>query len=277
MKVLIIGASSYVGARIYFDLKNKYEIVGTYNTNPLSKSFVKLNITNKDEVIKTFKEIKPNVIIHVANFPSPRNAINNEDNFKKLNDEATKFIVEGANETEAKLIFISSQAANNATDLYGQLKAKSEELVKNVKAGYLVIRPSYIIGFSPNVTNPRPFNRILKCFDNKTIGEFDTSWKLQPTYLGHISQIIEKTIDNNIWNTVIPVFIDEIVTQYQIALDVLGRFGLSVKQTDQHIDIPPSKDRLKIFHSFNLNPHTYKEMIEKVITEIRNKDKFKIK
>jgi nucleoside-diphosphate-sugar epimerase len=50
MKILLIGASSYVGARIYFDLKDSYEVVGTYNNNLLSKSFVKLDITDSHDV-----------------------------------------------------------------------------------------------------------------------------------------------------------------------------------------------------------------------------------
>ncbi len=179
MKILLIGASSYVGARIYFDLKDKFKIIGTYNKNPLLKTFVRLDITDRNDVLKVFNEIKPEIVIHVANYPSPRSAVNNEDNFIKLNDVGTTNVVESANEIGAKLIFISSQAANNATDIYGKLKAKSEELVTKTKAGYLIFRPSMIVGFSPNTTNPRPFNRILKCLDDRgTTSEFDTSFKI---------------------------------------------------------------------------------------------------
>lgn len=276
MKILLIGASSYVGARIYFDLKDKYEIIGTYNNNPLSKSFKKLNITDKNEVLKIFNEIKPNIIIHVANYPSPRSAVNNENNFVKLNDDGTRNIVECAGEIGAKVIFISSQAANNATDIYGKLKAKSEKLVVLTKAGYLILRPSIMYGFSPNTKNPRPFNRILKCLDEKTVGEFDTSWKLQPTYVGHLSTLIEKVIKRNLWNKIIPIFIDKLVTQYQVASDILGEFDIKVNPIDQRMNIPPSKDDLKEFNSFDLFPHSYKEMFEYIVQEIRERDKFKL-
>lgn len=261
MKILLIGASSYVGARIYFDLRDKYEIIGTYNNNPLLDSFTKLNITNEEEVSRIFNEIKPDIVIHVANYPSPRSAVNNKENFIKLNDDATTFVVGIANKIGAKVIFISSQAANNPDNIYGKLKAESEELVTTTKAGYLILRPSMIVGFSPNTINPRPFNRILKCLDDRTIiGEFDTSWKLQPTYIGNLSQVIEKAINNNIWNKVMPVFIDELVTQYQIAQDILSKFDIKVDQINQHINIPPSKDDLREFNSFDLFPYTYKEI-----------------
>jgi dTDP-4-dehydrorhamnose reductase len=277
MKIILIGASSYVGSRIYFDLKDKFEIVGTYNNNPLSKSFIKLDITKKDDVLQVFREVKPEVVIHVANYSSPRSAVNNEENFIKLNDEGTNNVVVGANEIGAKVIFISSQAANNVADLYGKLKAKSEVMVAATQSGYLILRPSYIVGFSPNTTNPRPFNRILKCIDDRNvIGEFDTSWKLQPTYVGHLSQMIDRAIITKVWNRAIPMFIDELVTQYQIAKDILGSFDIEVKETDQHITIPPSRDSLEEFNTFGFFPHTYREMIETITKEIKERNKFKL-
>lgn len=277
MKLLLIGASSYVGARIFFDLKNSHDVVGTYCHNPLSHSFIKLDITDKKDVSEVFHAIKPEAIIHVANYPSPRSAINNEENFTKLNDTGTTNVVESANEIGAKIVFISSQAANVATDIYGKLKAKSETLVTTTSAGYLILRPSLILGMSPNITNPRPFNRILKCLDDRTtVGAFDTSWKLQPTYIGHLSYIIEKTITDNTWNKSIPVFIDTLVTQYTIARDILDPFGVHVTQDDQHISIPPSNDDLSILNAFNFSPHTYSEMIDVIIQEIKERNKFRI-
>jgi len=275
--ILITGASSYVGARVYFDLKDKYDLIGTYFSNPLSKSFIKLDLSDKDAVARLFSDKKPDLIVHVANFPSPRSAVNNEENFIKLNETSTKYMVEVANNIGAKMIFISSQAANNPDNIYGQLKARSETMVKQVEAGYLILRPSLVVGFSPNTTNPRPFNKILKCLDDKSaIGEFDTSWKLQPSYIGHLSQIIDKAIQNNIWNRIVPVFINEITTQYQIAHDVLEPFGISVKKIDQQINIPLSQDDLTEMNNLELLPHSYKEMIDAIIDEIRNRDAFNL-
>ncbi len=276
MKLLLIGANSYVGARIFYDLREKYDIVGTFHNHPLSESFIKLDITEKQAINDTFSNIRPDMVIHVANYPSPSNVKNNEANFIKLNKNTTEYITQNANNIGAKVIFISSQAANNpGNDLYSELKLKSEEIIKTVKEGYLNLRPSLMVGFSPNTTNPRPFNRILKCLDDKSIiGEFDISWKLQPTYVGFLSQIIDKAITKNIWNETIPVFINEVVTQYQIAHDILNHFGVSVKEIDKHINIPLSQEDLTLLNSLNLFPHTYKEMISLIIEEIKERKKF---
>lgn len=275
--VLIIGASSYVGARIYFDLQDKYRLIGTYFHHPLSTKFLQVNLTDRKEVSETFKEVKPDVVIHVANYPSPRNAVNNEKNFIALNQKATEYVVESANNMGAKVIFISSQAASNPSDLYGQLKATSENQVKSVRAGYIILRPSLIVGFSSNTVNDRPFNRMLRCLDDRTkIAEFDSSWKLQPTYLGHLAQVIDRAIGGNIWNKAIPVFINEVVTQYQIAHDVLNHFGVTVNPIDLHFRIPLSKDDVTDFEAFHLPPYSYNEMIETITGEIKNRKTFNL-
>lgn len=275
MKILITGASSYAGSRIYFDLKDKYELIGTYFSNPLSEKLLKLDLSDKETVFKFFVENKPDIVVHVANFPSPRNAVDNEEQFIKLNENSTEYIVEAANNVGAKVIFISSQAANNPDNIYGKLKVKSEEMVKGVKAGYLILRPSLMVGFSPNTTNPRPFNRILSCLDNRsTICEFDISWKLQPSYVGHLSQAIDKVIQRDLWNKTIPVFINEVVTQFQLARDILQPFGVSVKEVDQHMDIPLSPEDLIDMNNLGLTPNTYKEMVELIVDEIKNRNKF---
>lgn len=275
MKILLTGASSYVGARIYFDLKDKYNLTGTYHTNQLNSKFIQLNLTNKNKLEKTITEIKPEIIIHVANYPTGRNAINNEENFYLLNKITTDYIINEANTIGSKVIFISSLAAEHHNDIYGKLKLESEEIVKRTKKGYLILRPAFILGYSPNTKNDRPFNRILKCIDDRTKpAVFDTSWKLQPTYVGHLSQIIDNVIKKNYWNKLITAYINKIVTQYQIAKDILSRFNIPVSPIDKHMNISPSTDNLSEMKRFHLTPNTYKGFIETMIEEIKSRKRF---
>lgn len=71
-----------------------------------------------------------------------------------------------------------------------------------------------------------------------------------------------------------PVFINEVVTQYQIAYDILGHFGVKVSPIDLHFHIPLSKDDVTDFEEFDLSPHSYHEMIETIIGEIKNRKTF---
>jgi dTDP-4-dehydrorhamnose reductase len=158
-KILLLGANGYLGARLFYDLRDKFDVTGTYHKNQFYKEFVQLDITDKDQVLRVFKQYKPDIIVHTANFPSPRHAKDNEDGYKKLNLTATEYIKDGANEIGAKVIFISSFAAFNPDNIYGKLKLESEEIVKQVKTGYLILRASLILGYSPNASNLKASRR----------------------------------------------------------------------------------------------------------------------
>ena len=66
MKILITGASSYVGARIYNDLKDKFEVIGTYHANKLFPELKQLDIRSKIDVENFVIKSKPDFIVHVA-------------------------------------------------------------------------------------------------------------------------------------------------------------------------------------------------------------------
>lgn len=275
MKVLLIGASSYIGARIYYDLRSKFEIIGTYYNHFLSDKFIQVDINDPIAIEKLVDDTNPDVIIHLANYSSSRTIAGNEDKYLQLNFEATQTIVKIANKAKAKVIFLSSMAAATKGNLYGQLKAKSEDLIKGVKSGYFILRPSAVIGVSPNRKNNKITDKIVVM----VVGEkqvFDTSWSLQPTYIGHISQAVEQVLLGGYWNSELSVYTNHPVTQYQIAKDILVEFGKSVEKTDLGISIPLMPDNAVEMERFKLVPNTYSQIIQSIVKEIHILEEYKL-
>jgi dTDP-4-dehydrorhamnose reductase len=269
-KILLTGASSYVGARMYIDLKDKYTITGTYHSNKLFSELRQLNLKDKQSIKDSVKREKPEVIIHVANHASPRPAFKDKIDFIELNKQATKNLIKTANEFNCKIIFISSFAAIEPDNIYGKLKHESEELIKQTKAGYVILRPSLIIGGSPNTTNDRPHNRLLRSYENKDqVAEYDTSWTFQPSYVGHLSDISDQVIAKDIWDKTFPVVIDKLVTQYQLAKDIIKPLGITVKPIDKQFTYPTLRESTDSLKQFSLKPSSYQEMINTIIKEIR--------
>lgn len=274
MKILLIGASSYVGAKLFYDLNKKYEVIGTYHGNKFSDQFIQLDVTNSKEVEKIVNKYKPNVIIHTAANARSQWCEDNPELAISLNQESTKNIVNAANGIDAKVILISSFAAINPNNVYGKTKQQSEDYVKFTKAGFVIIRPSLIIGLSPNTINDRPFNRILKNLDEGTEAIYDTSWKFQPSYLGHISEIISLVIDKEIINEIIPVAVRELKSRYDIANDILSAFSIKVTPIDKNDVTPTTTDKLEKLKSLNLPQYSYHEVIRKIIDEIKQRKSY---
>ena len=274
MNILLTGASSYVGARLFLDLSKKYAITGTYNDAKLSDKFIHLDITDPEEIKSVISKKKPDVIIHAAANANARWCEANPEKAISLNQKATQTIVLAANEIDAKVILISSFAAIDPANVYGKTKQASEDFVKKAKKGYIILRPSLIIGFSPNTVNDRPFNRILKNLDEKTEPRYDTSWKFQPTYLGHLSEVISTVLDKNITNQTIPVAVKELKTRYDIAKDILQPFGITAIQEDKQDSSPVTTDNLEKLEELNLLQYTYQEIINKIVEEIKHRERY---
>lgn len=277
MKLLIIGATSYIGSRIVYDLQEKHEVIGTYHSNnAVSPKFIHVDIRDQVSVDQLFSNVNPDVIVHLANYSSSRQIKGNEIDFPKLNLEATKNLVEAANKHEKPLIFFSSMAATTKQDLYGELKAQSEENVKAVKRGYAIVRPSAVIGLSPVQTHNKITDKILSVIRGDA-QEFDNSWVLQPTYIGHLSQVIDQIITKNIWNDEFNIFTDHQVTQFQIASDILREFGMKATPLDTGRVVPLAKIDDQKMKLFSLSPQTYEEIISQIVQELKECTRFQIK
>ncbi|MBS3061693.1 MAG: sugar nucleotide-binding protein [Candidatus Diapherotrites archaeon] len=269
-KVLITGASSYVGARLYADLRKKFDVTGTYHSTPLFPELVKLDVTNSGEVQETVFRLKPDFVVHVAANPSAKWCEENPTLAKKLNEDGTQNVVDAANRIHAKVIYMSSVAAKKPSSLYGKTKGEGEKIAVQTKAGYVILRPSLIIGFSPNTVNDRAYNRLLKNIMEKTPAVYDTSWKFRPTWIGHISEIIEKVIDRNITGETIPILVPTLKSRFDIAKDLLTAFGIQAAPKDLNDTTPADSEDLDKLRQLDLPQYTYPEILEKIIRETKD-------
>ena len=273
MKILLTGASGYVGARIYFDLKSSFDLIGTFFSNQISKDLIQLDITNKNKVDEIVSKVKPEIIIHVANNPSSQWCKDHPEKAVELNQTSSEYLIDSANRNNAKIIYVSTMGAINPKDLYQKTKAASEKMFKLTKAGYLILRPSVGIGYSPNTTHDNFFNQILKCLSHDKKAVFDTSLKLQPTHLSHMSIIIQACLSKEIWNQVIPISVAEMKSRYEIANDILGEFGIKVTPVDNHIppfnSVDTIDDELK---KLGITTLSYQQAIKMTTRDIKNKN-----
>lgn len=115
------------------------------------------------------------------------------------------------------------------------------------------------------------------CYEGKKDPVFETSLKLQPTHLTHISKVIKKCIEDDIWNKTIPISVHESRSRFDIATDILKEFNVKTIATD--LQIPPfnSVENIdKELSDLGLPTMTYDEAIKLAVEDIKKLDNYKL-
>lgn len=163
MKLLITGASGLFGSKLSeIAVSKNFEVYSCdVQELPVCGTFVKFDVSNKEQVNEVFRRVKPDVVVHAATLTDVDKCELNKELAWKINVEGTKNIVEAANNTDSFLIYISTDYVFNGEkgnyneseqpapiNYYGLTKLKAEELVKT-RAEYFIARPSVIYGSTP--------------------------------------------------------------------------------------------------------------------------------
>ena len=272
-KILIIGANSYVGARLYVDLTKEFETEGSYHKTSLFPELKRIDITKEAHAMEEICSIDPDVIVHVSSIPSVGMCKKNVEGAFALNVGGTKIVMKAANKIGARLAYISSVSAQNPQETYSITKAEAEKIVKTAENGFLIIRPGLFIGQSPNVTNNRFHNLLLNNIENKTVGEYDDTYKIQPTWLGHLSEALIELIHKNMWGHVVPITVEEHRTRFEIATDIIKNFGVKCKAMRKngvdYIEVKEENTTQEKLVELHLPVYTYKGIVDKTVKEIK--------
>lgn len=231
-RILVIGATGFLGAKIFSILEKDHEIIGTYSSSPI-RSYVYLDIKDKDRVLEEIREIKPDVIIHTAAYSNPDDCEKNPDLAEKINHKGTANIVEAAKEIDAILVYTSSAyifdgKEGNYTEeniptplnILGKTKLDGENEIRKYLEKYIILRFAISYGFNGYGRNNAFFGEILK---GKKL-EVNNDQIRQPLLIDDLAQIIDGLIKKGAYG-IFNVAGPQEMTKYQlgVALEKLIR------------------------------------------------------
>ena len=174
MKFFVTGVCGQLGHDVMNNLAARgYEGVGSdiqpeYSgaadgTAVTTMPYVSLDITNRDAVINTIKEVNPDVVIHCAAWTAV-DAAEDEENQPKvraINVDGTQNIADACKALDCKMIYISTDYVFNGQGekpwepdckdyaplcVYGQTKLDGELAVANTLEKYFIVRIAWVFG-----------------------------------------------------------------------------------------------------------------------------------
>ncbi|MCX7835264.1 MAG: SDR family oxidoreductase [bacterium] len=162
-RILVTGASGYLGYVICVKALKKYEVFALYNGSIIRSKdqfhWIKCNITDFSTLSKVFYEIKPNYVIHCAAISNVDFCEINPETAYQVNSLASKKIALLSKEVQAKCIYVSTDIVFDGEtppysesdkpvpiQVYGKTKLEAEKYILDHHSDNLVIRPSVFYG-----------------------------------------------------------------------------------------------------------------------------------
>ncbi|MBO5909231.1 MAG: dTDP-4-dehydrorhamnose reductase [Clostridia bacterium] len=167
MKVFVTG----VGGQLGFDVMNElsargYEAVGSdILDSSVFESYIKLDITNAEEVSRVLLEVKPDAVVHCAAWTAV-DAAEDEENIDKvyaINAKGTENIAKVCKELDCKMVYISTDyvfdgqgtepwhpdcKAYAPLSVYGKTKLEGELAVSELLEKFFIVRIAWVFGLN---------------------------------------------------------------------------------------------------------------------------------
>lgn len=200
MKVLLTGANGLIGSRVSELLKG-YELIGI--------SVGDFDITDLDATDRYVKDLKPEVIIHLAGYTNTEQAEIDKELCWKVNVTGTENLLKAASDQKAKFIFLSTDHTfsgekgdyvetdpQEPVNYYGETKLAGEKLVLDYDNS-LVLRTSY--PFRANFPTKTDILRFM--IPKLKVGEeveLVSDQQITPTFIDDLAVVFDKCIKKDL-------------------------------------------------------------------------------
>lgn len=226
MKILVIGASGFLGRKTYssFAFLGDNKVVGTCFTH-VYPYLQKLDIKDAQAVNDLFGREKPELVIHVAGIGRPSQTEKDIDLAYDVNAEGTRNIVNASKKSSSILVYFSSSFVFdgkkqgpytendkvNPVNVYEKTKVEAESFINDFPKS-IIFRTDMIYGYNGKGMNNGLFGMIGKEKPSLSLNAFNIR---QPLFVEDIKPAIDLLLRNQLFGT-FNLACDEYITQYDL-------------------------------------------------------------
>lgn len=233
-KILMIGASGFIGQEVFRELTKERDVIGTYYGEPFD-GMTELDITQEKKLLSFLEKIKPNIIVHLAAITDVDLCEKKPEIAYKVHVEAMKTLGKWVKENNARFIFFSTDFVFDGTkgnyfegdkpnpiNVYGKTKYEAEKITQELE-DHLILRLSTPYGSGKT---KKFINYIIeKLKANKGIYAA-TDLRRSPTFVGDIAKNFPIFIEKK-YNGILHIAGDSQLSMYEVANIIAETLGLS--------------------------------------------------
>ncbi|MFF2351105.1 SDR family oxidoreductase [Kitasatospora sp. NPDC058115] len=159
LRILLLGASGFVGGGLWSHLASRHEVVGTYATRP-APGLVRLDLRDESRLAALAAD-GFDLVVHAAGLVPLEQAEADPELAHRLNVRPVEVLLDAVRGSAAKLVLLSSDNVFDGTreqyteadlrapvNVYGRTKAAAEDLLL-AEGGHLTVRIPMVFGRGP--------------------------------------------------------------------------------------------------------------------------------
>lgn len=267
-KVLLTGASGFLGWNFCKQVSTDYELVGTYFRNQptdIDISWVKINLLDTPEISKLIDRIQPDIVVHLAAIANTAFCEEHPALSHHINVYTTVAVAEASQKAGIPMIFTSTDLVFNGNSgpyteddfsyplsQYGLQKQMAEESLLSDFDHVFVARLPLMFGETPSYTSNFYTQTIQNLQEGEPVRAFIDEYRtmisasVASTWL---QKLIEYALDSNPIEgekeRLLHLGGSESCSRYEFALKMVKEFGLNkellVPTMQKELDLVPAR------------------------------------
>ncbi len=246
-KLLITGASGFVGSHLAQLAQNIYEVHGLYHLSHVAGNRVfahPFDLTNVNQIEPLLDEIAPDAIVHTAAIANPDRCEQHPDQAELVNVAATEAIAGWASRTGARFIFTSTDMVfdgkkgnyaetdpPNPISHYSRTKVDAEAAVIASGGNYLIARVALVYGIG--ITRPTSFfeHMIIKLQKGEKVPLFYDQFR-SPILVQNLAEALLELVEHSFIG-ILHLGGSERISRWELGVKACRALNLPVQYIDR--------------------------------------------
>jgi dTDP-4-dehydrorhamnose reductase len=235
MKILIVGASGFIGGKLLKEFSKAHDVLGTFYTRSVD-GLIHLDVRDKSKVNDLVSSFKPDGILYPAANSNVKYCEDYPEETRQINVTGTANTVEIAEKSGAKFVYFSSDYifdgkngpyheddTPNPINAYGRQKLASEEIIKKNMTNYLIIRTTIVYGWEKEGKNF--IMQLIKALKKNQPIKVAENQMGTPTYVTNLCKAVRELVEKDktgIYN----IAGNDLINRYKFAQNAADIFSL---------------------------------------------------